>query len=214
MSDNIDPQEEAQVEGYEPYIGVVDWSIACLMQRSQSDCYLTIESNDVAAISCYIAVEQLLRSATFSLTGAVLYLGRRMVLWADMPLALIKKYSEKKECHRCYFNTEVKSRTYHYLDDGTFLYGCSPAIQELTIKRDTLLREYGLVLEEVKLPWAVDFWPSPVKMLFLDIDKITQEPTKSKLKAWLGIDKEQESEKQIEDKLEAALKERWEIVKK
>ena len=194
---------------HRPYISPINYDIRCIMKSARRDgAHLTIESSDITSVSVYMTAESLLKGSTYSALGAVLWLGESIIIWIDMPLNLVKKYGTKRETNRIYYSSEVKSRSYTYLDDGQYKYGLSPSVQEMTIRKDTMLRTFGLVLKEVTLPWAADFWPAPVKALVLDHSLISTEPTKSYLKDWLGMNDETE-EQEMNDETERYLKTRW-----
>ena len=204
--DEVESSEDEDLQVYKSPMG---WPVVNAMHpRRLSERNLTIESSDISSISVYLATEQLLKSGAFSLVGAVLFTGKSMILWIDFPISLIKKYSKKRDTNRVYWSSEIKSRNYSYLEDGTFNFGLSPALQELSIRNDLMLREYGLVLKEITLPWAKDFWPGTVRALIIDIDLIPKEPCKTKLKTWLGME-DDEGEKDLEEILEKELKKRW-----
>ena len=149
-------------------------------------------TEDLAELSVYAAGEMVLKSHVYSALGACLYEGKPMVVWVDYPLEIVKKYARKLETRRTYWNTSLKTRGYNCLEMDGDIFGLSPSCQEFRVKDDKYLSEFGLKLKQKVFPFQGEDWKKEIRYLELDVNQVTQEPTTTKIKKWLEMDRDED----------------------
>ena len=158
-------------------------------------------TDDVDELSTYTVGEQLFKSHVYSALGAALFEGSDIIIWIDWPLELVKARSSPWETKRVYWGENIKARRYNLLENNGDYFGLSPAMQEFRIKMDATLVQYGLHLRSSQFDFTEE-WDDEVRYLVLSIAQVNKEPTKSNIKRWLGMNKEdtdREVEKTIKD---------------
>ena len=76
---------------------------------------------------------------------------------------------------RCWYNGEIKRRSFFGFKIGDSHFGLSPTIQTLEVIRDRYLRKLGLVFETKRHDWQHPD-ERPITTLTFDIDRIIEEP--------------------------------------
>ena len=157
-------------------------------------------SNDIGELSIYAAGETIFKSHVYSGLGCALYEGKPLILWIDYPLEILKKYCQKKQTNRIYWNDGMKGRTYSCLTFDGHHFGLSPAVQELKFLKEDCMRDYGLRLKEGYFGFMENDWDAPIRYVELDIEEVNKEPTKTKLVKYLEMEEEEmKAEKSIQN---------------
>ena len=87
----------------------------------------------------------------------------------------------------------MKLRPFFMLESCGDHLGLSPAMQEMKIKSDDTLKQYGLLLKKDRFDFTEE-WDQDIRYLELDICEVVKEPIKKRLMDWLNMHKESERE--------------------
>ena len=87
----------------------------------------------------------------------------------------------------------MKLRPFFMLESCGDHLGLSPAMQEMKIKSDDTLKQYGLLLKKDRFDFTEE-WDQDLRYLELDITEVVKEPVKKRLMDWLNMHKESERE--------------------
>ena len=148
---------------------------------------------DIDELSIYMAGETLFKSHVYTALGALFYEGTSMIVWIDYPLCLVKNRAVRKETRRIYWGEPMKLRPFFMLESCGDHLGLSPAMQEMKIKSDDTLKQYGLLLKKDRFDFTEE-WDQDIRYLELDICEVVKEPIKKRLMDWLNMHKESERE--------------------
>lgn len=182
--DEDESEVRVQFDIDEPY----QWVTKPAM-KPQMEAMVTL-SDDIGELSIYAAGESVFKSHVYSALGAALYEGRNMIIWIDYPIEVMKKFCDKKNTHRIYWDSGLKARSYGCLQwDGEY-FGLSPAVQELKFLKEDCLKEYGLRLKTSRFGFQCQDWDKDIRYIELNIKEVNKEPTKSKLMKYLEMEEE------------------------
>jgi hypothetical protein len=169
----------------EPY----QWVMKPAMKH-QMETMVTL-SDDINELSIYAAGEVVFKSHVYSALGAALYEGKNMIIWVDYPIEVLKKFCEKRNTSRIYWDGGLKNRSYSCLEWDGELFGLSPAVQELKFLREDCLKEYGMSLKTTRFGFMCQDWDTDIRYVELNIKEINKQPTKAKLMKYLEMEEEE-----------------------
>ena len=119
---------------------------------------MALDSNDIQEESVYTVADEVWRSHIFNARLAMEATSLTFIVWLDFDFFRIKDHPDtvKMSCEK--LNLEegkgVKTRQYHYLQNGGVNLALSPSIQCLKFEQDEFIRRHGLALKTGRFSFA------------------------------------------------------------